>query len=80
MPPGISTQHQQSDGEALGVGVAVAVAVAVGDGVGVNPPHAGNVGQTWIVQHCALSDIRLTKKQMLSPGLTLPMVVVTFVD
>jgi hypothetical protein len=33
-----------------------------------------------MLQHGALSDIRLTKKQTLSPGLMLPIFVVTVVD
>jgi hypothetical protein len=32
------------------------------------------------MQQGALSDIKLTKKQTLSPGLTLPIIVVTVVD
>jgi hypothetical protein len=33
-----------------------------------------------MMQHGALSDIKLTKKQTLSPALTLPIFVVTVVD
>ena len=43
-------------------------------------PHLGNVGHTCVVQHGALSDIKETKKQILSPGLVLPIIVVRVVD
>jgi hypothetical protein len=54
---------------------------AGGGGVAVSiTPHLGKVGHTWVVQHGALSDIKLTKKQTLSPGLMLLIFVVTVVD
>ena len=43
-------------------------------------PHLGKVGHTCVVQHGALSDINETKKQTLSPGLALPIIVVRVVD
>jgi hypothetical protein len=42
--------------------------------------HCGMVGHTWVMQQGALSEIKLTKKQTLSPDLALPMFVVTVVD
>jgi hypothetical protein len=67
MPPGISTQHQQSAGVGVGVGVGLV-------------PHCGIVAQICVVQHGAPSAIRLTKKQTLSPGLAPPMIIVSVVD
>lgn len=49
-------------------------------GVGEISPHCGKVGHTWTMQHGALSAINETKKQTLSPGLVVLIVVVTVVD
>jgi hypothetical protein len=43
-------------------------------------PHRGNVGQTWTMQHGALSDNKVTKKQTFSPGFALLMVVAMVAD
>ena len=43
-------------------------------------PHLGNVRHTWTVQHAVLSDIKVTKKQGLSPALAFPIFTVSVVD
>lgn len=67
-------------GVGMGVGVGLGGAVAVGVGEVVVASHFGRVVQTWTVQHAVWSAIKLAKKQTLSPGLALPIFVVTVVD
>lgn len=52
-----------------------------GRGVGVTLfPHAGSDGQTCAVQHGALSDINVARKQTLSPGFAFLIVAMIVVD